>query len=156
MAKLTTTAGLANKSTFDPNRSRNRLSIGNLGTTNVGLHPELALQAVDNDIQMQLTHTGDDRLSGLLVIVDLEGRILFRQLDQRIGQLVLIGLGLGFDGNLDHRIRELDRFQQNRILGIRERLTREGLLQTDNGGNITGVTLLDLFALVSVHLKQDG
>src|SRR3712207_8876909 len=41
----------------------------------VGLDLELAPHAVDEDLQVELAHPGDDGLAGLLVEADLEGRV---------------------------------------------------------------------------------
>src|SRR6266404_5250023 len=52
------------------------LAVRDLGTADVRLDVELALEAVDDDLEMELAHAGDDRLAGLLVGRDAEGRIL--------------------------------------------------------------------------------
>src|SRR4051794_36132085 len=56
-----------------------RLAVGDLRLADVGLDLELAPHAVDEDLQVQLAHAGDDRLAGLLVEPDLEGRVLLGQ-----------------------------------------------------------------------------
>ena len=72
------------------------------------LHSTLNFTAhtVDDDVELELAHAGDQGLAGLFVGRDLEGRILFGQLGQGDAHLLLVGLGLRFDGHLDHRIRE--------------------------------------------------
>ena len=54
--------------------------IGNLRRAYVGLYLELAQQTVNDNLQMQLAHAGDDGLAGLLIGVGLEGGIFFGQL----------------------------------------------------------------------------
>src|SRR5699024_8880966 len=82
------------------------LAVSNLRSTNVCLDLELALHAVNQNVEVQLTHTADDGLAGLLVQLHGEGRVLFRQLLDGGTQLLLVGLGLRLDGHLDDRIRE--------------------------------------------------
>ena len=56
-----------------------RLAVGHLRPPDVGLDLELAQQAVDDDLQMELAHARDDRLAGLVVVGDPERRILLGQ-----------------------------------------------------------------------------
>jgi hypothetical protein len=44
-----------------------RLAVGHLRLADVGLDLELATHAVDEDVEVQLAHAGDDGLAGLLV-----------------------------------------------------------------------------------------
>ena len=55
---------------------RDRLLVGDLRPADVGVDLELAQQAVDDDLQVELAHARDDRLAGLFVDGDAEGRIL--------------------------------------------------------------------------------
>src|SRR3712207_7750767 len=66
-----------------------RLAVGDLRLADVGLDLELAPHAVDEDLQVQLAHARDDRLAGLLVEADLEGRVLLGQLLDGRAQLLL-------------------------------------------------------------------
>jgi hypothetical protein len=54
-----------------------RFAVSHLWLTNVCLDIEFALHAVNQDFEVQLTHTGDDGLPSLLVGVDAEGRVFF-------------------------------------------------------------------------------
>ena len=53
-----------------------RLAVGDLRLADGGVDAELALHAVDEDLEVQLAHAGDDGLAGLLVGADAEGRVL--------------------------------------------------------------------------------
>ncbi len=48
------------------------------------------------------------------------------QLLQRGAQLVLVGLGLGLDGDVDDRIGELHRLEDDRLVLVGERVARCG------------------------------
>jgi hypothetical protein len=56
---------------------------------------------------MQLAHAGNDGLAGLFVGAHAERRVFLRELAQRDTHLFLVALGLGFDGDRNHRIGEL-------------------------------------------------
>jgi hypothetical protein len=82
------------------------LAVGHLRLADVGFDVELALHAVDEDVQVQLAHAGDDGLAGFLVGAHAERRIFLRQSAQRHAHLFLVGLGLRFDRHRDDGLRE--------------------------------------------------
>jgi hypothetical protein len=65
VAVLAATAGLLMNlpSTSSP-VLRDGLAVGHLRLADVGLDAELALHAVDDDLEVQLAHAGDDGLAG--------------------------------------------------------------------------------------------
>ena len=133
-----------------------RFLVGNLGLTHVGFYLELTQQAIHDDLQVQLAHTGDDGLSGLLIGVGTEGRVLLCQLGKAQTHLLLTHLGLRLDGNTDNRLREFHRLQNDRMLCIAQGITGGGVLQAYAAGNITGIAGLDVFAVVCVHLQNSA
>ena len=96
------------------------LTVGDLGFTVVGLNLELAKQAVDDNLEVQLAHAGDDGLAGLVVGAHLEGRVLLGELGKRHRHLVLLGLGLGFNGNVDNRVGELHGLEDDLVALLAE------------------------------------
>ena len=67
MSVLATTTGLAYKLAFLLDRLANGFAVGHLRRTDVGRDTELTLHAVNNDIQVQLAHTGNNGLAGLFI-----------------------------------------------------------------------------------------
>ena len=67
-----------------------RLPVGHLWAPDIGLHDEFTPKPVDDDLEVQLTHTTDDGLARLLVRVDAKRRILIGQLDEPVGEFVLV------------------------------------------------------------------
>ena len=130
------------------------LAVGDLRLADVAVDLELAAQAVDDDLQVQLAHAGDDGLAGLVVGVDLEGRVLLGELGQAHGHLVLLGLGLGLNGNGDDRRGELDGLEDDRVLLVAEGLAGGGVLEADAGDDVTGGAGVTVNALVGVHLED--
>src|SRR5699024_3278068 len=125
-----------------------------LRSTNVCLDLELALHAVNQNVEVQLTHTADDGLAGLLVQLHGEGRVLFRQLLDGGTQLLLVGLGLRLDGHLDDRIREVHVLEDDRVSGVGQGVTGCGVLQADECVDVTSGCAVNRLLLVGVHLEQ--
>src|SRR5699024_5159130 len=84
MSVLTASAGLSCVLAVHINRLGEGLLVGNLGSAHVCLYVELAEQTVHDDLQVKLTHTGDDGLTGLLIGSGAEGRILLCQLRESL------------------------------------------------------------------------
>ena len=103
---------------------------------------------------MELAHAGDDRLAGLLVGVGLEGRVFFSQTQQAENHLLLTGLGLRLDGDLNNRLRELHLLKDDLVLVVAQGVAGRGVLEADNAADLAGVNLGDFLALVGVHLEQ--
>ncbi len=129
--------------------------VDHLGFAHVHVRVELALHAVGDDLQMQLPHTGEDRLAGVLVDLDFEGGVLVQEFAQHLLQFFLIGMGLGFDRHRDDRLVELDLLQQHRIFSITQGLARRGGLEPDDADDASGRRDFNALALVGVH-HQDA
>src|SRR4051794_16449456 len=129
-----------------------RLAVGHLRLADVGLDVELSAHAVDQDVQVQLTHAGDDRLTGLLVVADPEGRVLLGQALDRGTQLLLVGLALRLDGHRDDRLREGHRLQDHLVRRVAQGVAGGGLLETLHGDDVPRVRARALLTLVGVHL----
>lgn len=128
-----------------------RLAVRDLRLADVRLDAEFALHAVDEHFEVKLAHTTDDGLAGLLVGVHLEGRVLLGEALDGDTQLLLVTLGLGLDGDLNDRRREVHGLQDDRVLVVTQRLTGGGLLQAHDGDDVAGAHRRDLLTLVRVH-----
>ena len=61
---------------------------------------------------------------------------------------------LRLDGDLDDRLREGHRLEDDRVVRIGERVARERVLEADGRGDVARVDLVDLLAVVRVHLED--
>jgi hypothetical protein len=127
------------------------LAIGHLRRTDVRLDLELPLEAVDEDVEVKFAHALHDGLTAFEVGLHAEGRVFGGQTLQTLGHLLLVVLRLGLDRDLDHRVGEGHRFQNDRLLLVAERVTRGGFLQTGKRDDVAREGLFDLFAVVGVH-----
>src|SRR5262249_2660905 len=100
---LAAPTGLAHEFAFALDRTADGLAVSNLRLADVRLDLELALHAVDDDLEVQLAHPGDDGLTRLLVGADTERGVFLGQALQREAHLFLVCLGLRFYGNRDDR-----------------------------------------------------
>ena len=155
MAVLALAARLADELALDlVDALADGLAVRDLRTADIRVDLELAHHAVDEDLEVQLAHAGDDRLPGLLIGVHAERRIFLGQLAQRDAQLVLVGLRLRLDRDVDDGVRELHALEDDRLLVVAERVARARVLEPDRRADVAGAHLLDLLALVRVHLQQ--
>src|SRR5919107_1417067 len=132
------------------------LAVGDLRTADVRVHPELAQEPVDDDLEVQLAHAGDDGLSRLLVTAHCEGRVLLGQTLERHGELLLVGLRLGLDRLPDDGLGE-DHLLQHDLLGVLrrdKRVARPRIGEPDRSNELAGVDLVALLAAVGVKLQK--
>src|SRR6185312_15147472 len=95
--KLTTATGLLRITHLAIGRTRQRFFVRDLRLTDARLDAELALQTVDDDLEVELAHAGDDDLTCLLVGLDPERRVLGHELLQAVAEFLLIALRLRLD-----------------------------------------------------------
>jgi hypothetical protein len=65
-------------------------AVRDLRFAGVRVHFELAEHSVTNDFQVQLAHSSDNGLAGVLVRVDAESRVFFGEALQRGGHFFLV------------------------------------------------------------------
>ena len=132
-----------------------RLAVGDLRLADGGVDVELALHAVDEDLEVELAHAGDDGLAGLLVGADAERRVLVGQRLERLAELVLVVLGLRLDRDVDDRLGEHHPLEDDRVAAVAERVAGGGVLEAEAGDDVAGHGDVEVFALVGVH-QQDA
>ena len=135
-------------------RFGNGLFVCNLRSTYVSLYFELTKQTVNDDFQMQLTHTSDNGLTSFLIGVCTEGRILLSQFCKGLAQFALACFCLRLDSQLDNRLRELHRLKDYRMLLVADGITCGGELESDCSCDVTGVNFVQLHTFVCMHLKD--
>src|SRR5450432_888770 len=154
VAVLTTSAGLLDVFAFGGSLFANGFAIGHLRASDVGLHVVFAQHAVDDNFEMQLAHSGNQRLPGVGLGGNAESRVFLRQALHGHTQLVLVGLGFRFDGYGNYRSGKIDVLEHDRLVFVAQRVAGVDALQTDAGTNVAGVDGIDFFTLVGVHLQQ--
>ena len=118
------------------------LFVCNLRCAYVCLHLEFTKETVNNDLQMEFTHTCNDGLSCLCVGVCTERRIFLCKFCKSLAHLALSCFCLGFDCQLNNRFRELHGLQNYRMLFITDGISCCGKLKSYCCRNITGVNFV--------------
>jgi hypothetical protein len=154
VAVLAATASLLGVLHLAISRTGQRFLVGDLRTADAGFDVELALQAVDDDLEVQLAHPGDHDFACRLIGLHAERRILGHQLAETLPELLLVGLGLRLDRERDDGLRKVHRLEHDRLLLVADRVAGRDAFQADRCGDVTSVDFLDLFTLVGVHLQQ--
>jgi len=154
MTILATATGLADKLTVGLDSLADRFLIGDLRCTDIGFDLELPKETVNNDVEVQLAHAGDQGLAGFLVGIGAEGRIFLSQLGQGSHHFLLAGFGLRFDRNIDDRFREFHRFEDDRSRVDAEGVACGRVLETDGRCDIARVDAVDFFTVVGMHLQD--
>ena len=103
---------------------------------------------------MELAHAGDDRLAGLLVRADPEGRVLLAEGEQRPRQLVLVGLRLGLDRDVDDWLGELERLEHDRVRDVAKGVAGGRRLEANHRDDVAGVDRVAVLPVVRVHLED--
>ena len=124
---LTAAAGLLDELGLALARDGDRLFVGDLGFTDIGFDAEFALHPVVEDLEVQLAHTGDDRLAGFFVRGDAERGIFFRKSAEGHGKLFAVGFGFWLDSHRDHRLWELHLLKKKRVVFGAERIACAGV-----------------------------
>ncbi len=131
-----------------------RLAVGDLWLADIRLYAELTLHPVDQDVEVKLAHSLDDGLPGVLVLLSAEGRVLLSELLDRETQLLLVGLGLRLDGDLDDRLGEGHRLENDLIVRIGQRVAGRRVLEADDRVDVASRDAVDRVLLVGVHLED--
>ena len=99
-------AGLACVLHLAVGRTRERFLVGDQRTADARLDAELALQAVEDDLEVQLAHAADDDVAGRLAALDAERRVFGHEPEQPLGEPLLVSLGPGRNRDRDQRLRD--------------------------------------------------
>ena len=115
-----------------------RLLVGHARRLERHLGAEARLQAVDDDLDVDLREPGDDLLAGLRVAMQVDRRVLLLQAAQRGEDLVLVALGLGLDREGHDRLRELDGGHRDRLVAGGQPVAGARLLELGHRADVAG------------------
>ena len=106
---LSRTAGLLLVRVVELGLAGDRFAVGDLGRAGFDFGAVFALHAFDVDIQVKLSHAGDDRLAGFFVHARAERRVFLRESLQRLADVRLRLLVLRLDAQVNDRIGHVHR-----------------------------------------------
>ena len=85
---------------------------------------------------------------------DAERRVLGGELGQRDAELLLVGLRLRLDRDLDDRIGEFHLLEDHLLVQIAQRVAGAGVLEAGQRDDVAGEGLFDVLAVVGVHQQH--
>ena len=118
------------------------------------LQPVPALQPLDVDLQVQLTHAAEQGLTRTGVGPHLQRRIFCLHLRQHHAQARLVFPAHWLDGQLDDGRRELHRLEDHQRSRTAERVAGARLLRAHQRAELTCHQLVDLDRAISLQLEQ--
>src|SRR3984957_19467941 len=151
LGELTRAARLLLVGIVDLGLLRQPLAIGDLRRADARIDLVGAPEDIDFDIEVKFAHSLQNGLAGFLIGGDAEGRVLSGELRQRDAELLLVGLRLRLDRDLDDRLWKFHLFEDDRLLHVAERVARTGILEPSKRDDVASVSLFDVLAVVGVH-----
>ena len=103
---------------------------------------------------MELAHAGDDRLAGLLVDSDPEGRVLLGQREQGLDSLSWSALVLGSTATWITGSGKVERLEHDRVARVAEGVAGGGLLEPTAATMSPGEGGVQVLPVVGVHLEE--
>ena len=98
-------------------------------------------QPVEQHVGVRLAHAPQHELVGLGVVLQPQRRVLGDQPGQGLGQLVLVGLGLGHDRHRQQRLGHRPRLHQQRVVLVRQRVAGLGGAELGHRADVAGRAL---------------
>ncbi len=151
---LTFTARLSLEESFGVDGVAYRFAVSNLRRAYVGFDLEFSLKSVNDYIQVQFAHTCNNRLTGLLVGISLEGRVFFCKFLQSKSHFFLSCLCFRLDSDLNNGVREFHRLQNDRSAFVAKRVASGSVFKTYDSNNIACVSFVYFGTAVGVHSYQ--
>ena len=109
VGELSAAATLLLVAGVDLDRRLQRLAVRNARLVAGDLDGVPTSEALQDDVEVHLAHPLEDHLVGLCIVVEMEGRVFLVQLVQALGDLVVLAVVDGLEGDPAVRRRVLDR-----------------------------------------------
>ena len=114
-----------------------------MGAFSVDVHAVALLQPADDDFDVLLAAAGQQELLGLRVAVEAQRLVLFENPVDGVAHAVFVVARLGFDGEGDGGLGQLDRRIGDGEALVGQRIAGEGVLQLGDGADVAGVQFGD-------------
>ena len=154
VAELSPAARLLLVLALDLSPPADRLPIGDLGLLQLHLDAVLALELFDGHLQVNLPHAREDQLPGILVALQLNGRVFLHDPVQGGTDLVLVGLALGLQGEGDDRLERQGTLENDRVSAVAQGIPGHRCLQFRHRDDVPGHGLRDRLLLFPLQLED--
>ena len=152
IAVLAGAAGLLLVAALGGGDAADGLAVRDAKGNGVRRHAGARLEAVEQDADLRLADGGDDGLAGVLVTIDLEGRVCVSGLLEEGVELALGSALIGLDGNAVERVGEAERGGLD-LAGHAEGVARLGL-ELGNDDDVASGGGRDVRGVLAAHEIQ--
>src|SRR3989344_3700580 len=128
MAILSTTSGLFDVFAFGLRFVGNSFFISNLWPANIYINPKFSLHAVNDNLQVQFTHSGNNRFRSFFITSNSEGWIFVGKFPQSNAHFFLVSFGFWFYTQRDNWFWNLYAFKEDWFCWITKSVTGFGIL----------------------------
>ncbi|KAH3669422.1 hypothetical protein OGAPHI_001543 [Ogataea philodendri] len=151
---LTGTSRLLLVGVLERSRAQNGFSVRNAWPAHCAVHVVLTAHSLDVDLQMELAHSADDGLLGVLVVVDSESRVFFLEPVHSFREIHRVG-GLRCDRQRNNSIRNVHRRHGVVDLAVGEGISRRAV-DTERCADFSSSGLVHVLHVVRVHSHEPG
>ena len=128
-----------------------RLAIAHARLVDLHVEIEVAQQPMLDHFQVQLAHAADQRLARLAFSLARNVGSCLRSMLECLAQLLAVVGALRLDRHRDDRLGKLDRFEQDRLAGVAQRVAGDRVAEADHADDVAGPGLGDLLFLSSTR-----
>ena len=150
VTELAAAAGLLLMTALLGDRLADLFTVGHARRVEHDLDAEAALELVDEHVDLDVAHAGDDHLVRFGVVDDAEGRIFLVQAVEALSHLILLAAGLGRDGDAVAGLIERDGLDLDDLARLAERVAGLDLVHLGDGADVAAGELLDLGILLAL------
>ena len=136
VAVLSPPAGLLLVLALSLRLALDRLAIRHPRPGQLGVHPELALQPVEDGVEVALTHAVDERLPQLGAVLEVKGRVFLVELVEAGGKLVLFAPLLHQHRGCGHRVGQRDGGEAHRLVPLAEGIAGVRVTKLGHGSDV--------------------
>src|SRR6266851_6958904 len=135
--------------------ARNGLAVGDSRGLGRGVHAVLALELLQDDVEVHVAQPRYDQLLGLLDAFHVQRRVFLAEPGKAARDLLLVAPGLRGDGQAVSGARKLERRQGASVLEA-QRVARESVGELGRGADVTGAHLGRREVLLAARVEDLG
>ncbi len=154
VAELAAAAGLLLVPALDVGLAFDRLLVGDLRRLEVDVDVVALLEPLGDDPDVELAVAGDEELGRVRVAIEPDRRVFLDDPVRRRRDPVLVGPGLGLDGERNGRFGELDRREGDPGALGAQGITGRSDFELGRGGDVPRLGLARGYLLLALEIEQ--
>ena len=131
------------------------LAVGNAGRASLHLDVVALLHSLKHHAKVRLSQTVEHRLPRRGAVLDVEARVLGRELREGVGELLLVAAGLRLDGKPVHRLGQGDRLGSGHVVTrVVQHRSVADLVHLRDGADVARPPFVDLHVLPALQAEE--